>query len=90
MGHSKINWDKTTEGKFEQLLGKIPVFLRGIAKEKVLQKIDKLVSEGNRSVIGERELVDAFFAATPFGFHGPMKNDMEEFGIDYTKYGYPK
>ena len=27
---------------------------------------------------------------TPFGFHGPMKLDMEELGIDYKKYGYEK
>ena len=27
-------------------------------------------------------------ATVPFGFHGPMKNDMKELGIDHTKYGH--
>ena len=83
-------WDKTTEEKFRQMIERIPVFLRAIAQEKVSQKAEKIVKGDNRSEISEKDMVDAFFATTPFGFHGPMKCDMKELGIDYTKYGYPK
>ena len=86
----KITWDKTTEEKFAQLIAKIPIFLRELAKDKVSQKAESLVKKHNRAVIGEKDLVDAFFAETPFGFHGPMKTDMQTVGIDYTKYGYDK
>lgn len=83
-----IPWGKTTKENFEKMISKIPIFLREIAREKVSEKADNLASEAGRPEIIEKDLVDAFFAETPFGFHGPMKTDMEEFGIDYTKYGY--
>ena len=86
----KINWDKVTEEKFAQLIERVPIFLRDLAKDKVSQKAESLVKKANRSVIGEKDMVDAFFIETPFGFHGPMKTDMTTVGIDYTKYGYDK
>ena len=81
-------WDKTTKEKFDQLMAKIPVFMRGIAQEKVSKAAEKLTAENNRSEVTEKDMVDAFFKETPFGFHGPMKADMEAVGIDYTQYGY--
>ena len=89
-GSGKINWKKSTREKFDLMIGKIPVFLRSIAEKKVLEKVESIVRQENRSEISEKDMVDAFFAATPFGFHGPMKSDMEEFGIDYKKYGHEK
>ena len=85
-----INWDKTTEEKFHQMIEKIPVFLRDIAEEKVFRKAEYLARQENRPQVIEKDLVDAFFAETPFGFHGPMKIDMTALEIDYTKYGYSK
>ena len=84
----KIFWDKTTEEKFKQMIGKVPVFLRDMAKAKISEKAESIVGQENRTEVTEKDMVDAFFAATPFGFHGPMKCDMEELGIDYRKYGY--
>ncbi len=86
----KISWDKATEEKFKQLIEKIPIFLRSIAEDKVSKRAERIVREENRLVVGEKDMVDAFFIETPFGFHGPMKTDMEAVGIDYTKYGHPK
>jgi len=83
-----ISWNKDTEEKFKQMIGKVPVFMRGIAQEKVGKRAERIVREDNRSEITEKDLVDAFFSETPFGFHGPMKADMEEFGIDYMQYGH--
>lgn len=85
-----INWEKNTLEKFEQLIGKVPVFLRDIARDKVTKKAESLVLKDGRGEITEKDMVDAFFAETPFGFHGPMKNDMRECGIDYTAYGHPQ
>lgn len=85
-----INWDKTTEEKFKLLLDKMPVFLRGIAQAKVSQKAQSLARQENRSQIIEKDMVNAFFAETPFGFQGLMKNDLASVGIDYTKYGHDK
>ncbi len=84
------SWEKTTEDKFKQLLERVPVFLRGMAQEKVSKKAEGIVVQEGRTQVTEKDLVDAFFAETPFGFHGPMKTDMESLGIDYTKYGHSK
>ncbi len=69
---------------------KIPIFLRGTAEKKVTTEAERLVKEDNRDTVKEKDLVDALFAKTPFGFHGPLKNDLDEINIDYTKYGHSK
>ena len=89
-GSSQIAWGEGVEKQFNQMIEKIPIFLRGIAKEKVFKKVESIVRLENRSEISEKDMVDAFFAETPFGFHGPMKSDMQELGIDYVQYGYEK
>ena len=85
-----MNWDKSTEEKFKQMIEKVPIFLRRMAEERVSKKAQSIAVKENRSEISEKDMVDAFFAETPFGFHGPMKNDMDAFGIDYAKYGYQR
>jgi len=86
---SEISWDDHTQQQFKQLIDKIPVFLRSIAKEKVSKRAETIVRDDNRTMISEKDMVDAFFIETPFGFHGPLKTDMEEIQIDYAKYGHP-
>jgi len=53
-------------------------------------KAEAIVTREGRSQVTEKDLVDAFFAETPFGFHGPMKTDMDALGIDYTQYGHAR
>ena len=55
-----------------------------MAEKNVKEKAHALVTQDGRLVVEEKDMVDAFFAATPFGFHGPMKNDMDDLNIDYT------
>ena len=86
---TQISWAEV-QSKYDQLLGKIPVFMRPIALQKVTKKAETLVLADNRQSVTEKDLVDAFFAETPFGFHGPLKNDMHEFGTNYQQYGYEK
>jgi hypothetical protein len=86
----EIIWDKTARENFEAILAKVPVFLRDIAQQKVSQKAEKNARTDNRMEVSQKDVVDAFFKETPFGFHGPLKMDMEAMGIDYRKYGYSK
>ena len=83
-----ITWERNTQEKFEKMIEKIPAVLRGIAQKRVTQKAEKLAAENNRQEVQEKDMIDAFFSETPFGFHGPMKTDMESLNIDYTQYGY--
>ena len=85
-----VSWEGNTEVNFRRILAKIPVFLRPTAEKKVKRKAESLAQKDNRALVIEKDLVDAFIAETPFGFHGPLKNDFKEFGIDYVKYGYDK
>jgi hypothetical protein len=83
-------WDQATHERFKALIGKMPVFLRPVAEKKVSDKAECLARAQGRSLITEKDMVDAFFAETPFGFQGLMKNDLTEVGIDYTRYGHAK
>jgi len=85
-----VAWEKDSQEKFAQMIEKIPAVLRGIARNKVSQKAEKLALADDRSEIREKDMIDAFFSETPFGFHGPMKVDMESLNIDYTQYGYDR
>ncbi len=85
---SDCDWDPAVKKSFDQMIEKIPVFLRGTALERVSRKAQELAGQRNSARIEMKDMVDAFFAATPFGFHGPMKNDMKDLGIDYAQYGY--
>jgi len=86
----EIKWDEDTKIKFKKLIERIPVFMRPIAENKVIKKAQELANKQKRTVMNEKDLVDAFFSETPGGFYGPMKVDMEELDIDYTKYGYER
>jgi hypothetical protein len=90
MSMEEMDWDKKAKEDFEAILAKIPVFLRSIAAQKVSQKAKDNARRDNRGEVVQKDVVDAFFMETPFGFHGPMKMDMEALGIDYEKYGYSK
>jgi len=81
-------WEEGIEEKFKSLIKKIPIFLRSVAEKKVEDKARNIVREEKRFLINEKDLVDAFFAETPFGFHGLLKADMEGLNVDYMKYGY--
>lgn len=84
----RITWDKTTEEKFLKILEDIPEMIRGIAEARVCRKAEDIVRAQNRQVIGEKDMVDAFFAETPGGFMPVMKNSMRQIGLDYTQYGH--
>ena len=83
-----IIWDKTARESFEAVLSRIPAVLRSIAAQKVSQKAEAIARRENRPEVTLKDVVDAFFMETPFGFHGPLKMDMEALGIDYEKFGH--
>jgi len=84
----RITWDKTAEAHFLKILEQIPALIRGIAETRVTRKAESILREANRTVITEKDMVDAFFAETPPAFFGQMKEGMQELGIDYTQYGH--
>ncbi len=85
-----MDWDPDAQVKFDQMMAKVPVFLRELAQKQIAEKAEAFAKGENRDQVLEKDMVDAFFKITPFGFHGPMKTDMESLGINYTQYGHPK
>lgn len=85
-----VVWETETQTRFNQMIEKVPIFLRKMAREKISKRAQEIVQSQGRTQIVEKDMVDAFFAETPFGFQGPMKSDMEALGIDYVKYGHAK
>ena len=85
---TRISWDKPTEEKLFKILESIPDMIRGIAEARVCRKAEDLVRAENRTVILEKDMIDAFFAETPAGFKPLMKNSMKDIGLDYTRYGH--
>ena len=85
-----MDWDPDAQVKFDQMMAKVPVFLRELAQKQIAEKAEAFAKDENRDQVLEKDMVDAFFKITPFGFHGPMKTDMESLGINYTQYGHPK
>ncbi len=85
---TRITWDKKTEEQFLEILKEIPDLVRGIAETRVSKKAESIVRQDKRLVITQKDMVSAFFAETPPGFVGAMKNSMQELGIDYAKFGF--
>jgi hypothetical protein len=84
----RITWDKQAEENFFKILEDIPAMLRPIAEIRVSKKAHAILESQGRNVIGEKDMVDAFFAETPPGFIPSMKESMQRLGLDYTKYGH--
>ncbi len=83
-------WNSRAQDIFDKLIKKTPIFIRSVVKDTISKKAEFFAKEDDRDQVNEKDVVDAFFIETPFGFHGPMKCDMEEFGVDYQKYGYKR
>jgi hypothetical protein len=88
--NEKISWDEDTKKKFDFLISKIPIVLRSTAKRMITPKAESIAKGDGRSVVCEKDMVDAFFDKVPASFHVAMKNDMRECNIDWTQYGHPE
>ena len=85
---SPAAWENSVEEKFKQVLEQIPALVRDIAEIRITKKLESMLKEQNRTVISEKDMVDALFAETPPGFVPLMKNGLKELNIDFTKYGH--
>ena len=88
--NDQITWDEETRKNFDYLISKIPIALRSTAKRMITPKAESIVKEDGRRIVGEKDMVDAFFAKVPATFHAAMKNDMRQCNIDWTQYGHPE
>lgn len=85
-----MDWVPKTREKFELIIAKMPVFHRRIAEEAVSQKAEENARVRNSSQVQEEDLVNAFFSDVPIPFYSMMIRLLEQCGLDYKKYGFPR
>lgn len=83
-----MKWDPHTKENFELMIANVPVFMRELVHSQISKQAEEFAKNKNQESITEKDMVDAFFKITPFGFHGPMKTDMNKLNIDYHQYGH--
>jgi hypothetical protein len=85
-----MNWDKTTQEKLKVIVAKIPVFHRHITEEAVTKGAEEHATMRNSAKIEEIDVINAFFSDVPAAFYSMMVRLLEQNGLDYKKYGFPK
>ncbi|MDD5730101.1 MAG: hypothetical protein PHN57_03120 [Candidatus Omnitrophica bacterium] len=85
-----MQWESKTQEKFQLMISKIPVFHRHITEEVVTGRAEENARLRNASLVEERDLAGAFFSDVPSPFYSMMIRLLDEVGIDYRKYGFPK
>lgn len=83
-------WETEIEKKFKLLIAKIPVFHRHIAELAVKTQAESIAGSRNCAQVEEQDVIAAFFADVPSPFYSMMIRILDQAGLDYKKYGYPK
>ncbi len=81
-----IQWDPIALEKYNQMLVRIPIFHRDIARKVVCKKAELIAKERKAAVIEERDLSQAFLSEVPKAFYSLMVRIMDEVKLEYKKY----
>ena len=85
-----MEWDKTTQEKFDHMIAKLPVFHRGLAQAFASKKAEENAQSRGSQIVEEHDVISAFFSEVPKPFYSMMVRLLEHTGFDYKKYGFPK
>ena len=83
---TKIQWEKIAQQKYENMLTKIPLFHREIAKTVVFKKAQENAVARGSDVVEEGDIIQAFFSEVPKAFYSLMIRLMDVVGFSYKKY----
>ena len=81
----KLEWESEALKKYQLMIGKIPLFHRGIAKIVVDKKSESNAAERGSSVIEELDIVNAFLSEVPKAFYSLMIRLFDEVGFNYKE-----
>lgn len=76
-------WEPTAQGKYQEMITKIPLFHRDIAKQVVDKKAVINAQERGASQVEEEDIIKAFFSEVPMTFYSLMIRLFENVGFDY-------
>ena len=83
---AKLDWDKTAANKYADMIKKIPLFHREIAKRVVDRKAELIAIERGSEIVEESDIVQAFFTEVPMAFYSLMVRLLDEGGFDYKRF----
>lgn len=81
-----IEWEATAQAKYTEMIGKIPLFHRDIAKQIVDKKAVINAQQRSSTQVEEQDIVQAFFTEVPMTFYSLMIRLFESVGFDYKQY----
>lgn len=82
----QIAWEQKAEAKYKEMITKIPLFHRQIAKQVVDKKAVSNAFDRGASLVEEQDIVRAFLSEVPMAFYSLMVRLFEDVGFDYKKY----
>jgi hypothetical protein len=85
-----MEWNPEVKAKFDLTISRLPIFHRHIAEEAVSRKAEENAAHRHVSLVGEEDVISAFFSDVPTPFYSMMVRLLDRSGFDYKRYGYPK
>ena len=80
---TNCQWDEATRAKFDEMIKRIPLFHREIARIVALKKAEINAQERGSAAIEEPDVVKAFFTEVPPAFYSLMIKLLGDVGFDY-------
>ena len=83
---TKLEWEQKASDKYKEMISKIPLFHREIAKKVVDRKAVINARERGADLVEEPDIVKAFLTEVPMAFYSLTIRLLDEVGFDYKKY----
>ena len=83
---TEIQWEPRALLKYRELISKIPIFHREIAKQVVDKKAVINAEQRKSNMVEESDIIRAFLSEVPKAFYSLMIRVMDEVGFDHKKY----
>ena len=83
---TKLEWEQKASDKYKEMISKIPLFHREIAKKVVDRKAVINARERGADLVEEPDIVQAFLSEVPMAFYSLMVRLLDEVGFDYKQY----
>ncbi len=81
-----ITWETRAQEKYVEMIAKIPLFHRDIAKQVVDKQAVINAQERGSPQVEEQDIIRAFFSEVPMTFYSLMIRLFESVGFDYKPY----
>jgi len=81
-----MQWEKTTQQKYDLMISKIPLFHREITKKVVPLKAEENAKRRGAAAIEEADVIQAFLTEVPKAFYSMMIRLMDDVHFDHHSF----